>query len=97
MRPQACEMSIRGLIERRLAELMRRWAGEERAAPPNARVGARNVEPTPSHADERTIRRMGEAELGGSSSEKSREAYERGENPGGLHRGARRARPSQKE
>jgi hypothetical protein len=40
-------------------------------------------------ADERTIRRSGEAQLGGISSEKSRELYERGENPGGLHHGGR--------
>jgi hypothetical protein len=39
------------------------------------------------HADERTIRRVGEAQLGGTSSEASREAYARGENPGGLRHG----------
>jgi hypothetical protein len=39
------------------------------------------------HADERTIRRVGEAQLGGMSSEQSRAAYESGENPGGLHHG----------
>jgi hypothetical protein len=41
----------------------------------------------PEHADERTIRRVGEAQLGGMSSEASREAYARGDNPGGLHHG----------
>jgi len=41
--------------------------------------------PTPEHADERTIRRMAEAERGGSSSRESSARYERGENPGGLH------------
>jgi len=36
-------------------------------------------------ADEATIRHRAEAELGGTSSEESRRAWERGENPGGLH------------
>lgn len=34
-----------------------------------------------------------EAELGGTSSAASREAYLRGENPGGLHRGGRGPAP----
>ena len=37
------------------------------------------------HADERTIRRMAEAERGGTSSRESWARYVRGENPGGLH------------
>jgi hypothetical protein len=37
------------------------------------------------HADERTIRRMAEAERGGTSSRESWARYLRGENPGGLH------------
>lgn len=41
--------------------------------------------PTPEHADERTIRRMAEAERGGASSRESSARYERGDNPGGLH------------
>jgi hypothetical protein len=53
------------------------------AMPPNGRKGPDQ----PAHADERTIRRVGEAQLGGMSSEASRQAYERGENPGGLHHG----------
>jgi hypothetical protein len=44
---------------------------------------------TELHADERTIRRVAEAELGGLSTEQSREAYQRGENPGGLHHGGK--------
>jgi hypothetical protein len=40
-----------------------------------------------AHADERTIRRTAEAQDGGISSEESRAAYERGDNPGGLHQG----------
>ena len=40
---------------------------------------------TSAHADERTIRKMAEAQVGGVSSEESRLAYERGDNPGGLH------------
>jgi hypothetical protein len=41
--------------------------------------------PTIEHADERTIRRIAEAERGGLSSRESAARYERGENPGGLH------------
>ena len=53
----------------------------------NASLGseARERAVTSSHADERTIRRMAEAQQGGKSSEESRLAYERGDNPGGLH------------
>ena len=40
-----------------------------------------------SHADERTIRKVAEEQEGGISSAASRTAYERGENPGGLHHG----------
>jgi hypothetical protein len=39
----------------------------------------------PVHADERTIRRMAEQQLGGTSSEESRAAYLQGAHPGGLH------------
>ena len=49
--------------------------------------------PPPVHADERTIRRVMEAELGGTSSSASRAAYLRGDNPGGLHRGGRGPAP----
>jgi hypothetical protein len=38
-----------------------------------------------AHADERTIRRMAEAERGGLSSQESAARYARGENPGGMH------------
>jgi hypothetical protein len=51
----------------------------------SGRVGSLGEE----HADERTIRRTAEAELGGVSSEESREAYLKGENPGGLHHGGK--------
>jgi len=47
----------------------------------------------PDRADERTIRRIGEAELGGVSSEASRAAYESGQNPGGLHHGGKGPAP----
>jgi hypothetical protein len=50
-------------------------------------------ESPPVHADERTIRRMAEAELGGISSAQSRAAYLRGDNPGGLHQGGRGPAP----
>ena len=52
--------------------------------------GPFGAESPPEHADERTIRRVGEAQLGGMSSEESREAYLRGENPGGLHHGGKK-------
>ena len=38
-----------------------------------------------AHADERTIRKIAEAQVGGVSSEENRLAYERGDDPGGLH------------
>jgi hypothetical protein len=41
----------------------------------------------PAHTDEATIRHTAEAQLGGTSSSESRDAYLRGDNPGGLHRG----------
>jgi hypothetical protein len=41
--------------------------------------------PAAAHADERTIRRMAEAERGGLSSQESAARYARGENPGGMH------------
>jgi len=41
------------------------------------------------HADEHTIRSVAEAELGGRSTSASREAYVKGENPGGLHQGGK--------
>jgi hypothetical protein len=37
------------------------------------------------HADERTIRRIAEAQSGGTSSQESAARYARGENPGGMH------------
>src|SRR5437899_1160981 len=47
------------------------------------------------HADERTIRRIAEEQDGGVSSERSVQAYARGENPGGLHhKGSPASHPS---
>jgi hypothetical protein len=40
---------------------------------------------TPAHADERTMRRIAEAQHGGESSQQSAARYARGENPGGTH------------
>jgi hypothetical protein len=48
-------------------------------------AGRGEADKPPAHADERTIRQIGEAQLGGLSTEESRAAYERGENVGGLH------------
>ena len=66
----------------------RRTAGE----PTGPETPAMRIEAPspPEHADERTIRRVGEAQLGGMSSEESRDAYLRGENPGGLHHGGKK-------
>jgi hypothetical protein len=46
---------------------------------------ARRTGGAPVHADERTMRRVAEAQAGGMSSEESAARYARGENPGGLH------------
>jgi len=48
-------------------------------------VEAKKAPPAPMHADERTIRRIAEAQRGGLSSEESAARYARGENPGGRH------------
>jgi hypothetical protein len=70
---------------RALGRLLGPVLGSSRASVP---VSGEAMPERPSeHADERTIRRVGEAQLGGMSSAASREAYERGENPGGLHHG----------
>jgi hypothetical protein len=62
------------------------------------------AEPGPPPAgDERTARRIGEAEHGGLSSAESAARFERGENPGGTHRkavhreGPEHPRPAQEE
>ena len=52
------------------------------AASPPAKAERR---PEVVHADERTIRRIAEAQAGGISSQESDARYERGENPGGIH------------
>jgi hypothetical protein len=53
----------------------------------------RIVHRRPETADERTIRRVAEAQAGGISSQESDARYERGENPGGLHHKAERPPP----
>jgi hypothetical protein len=77
-------MSVLSSVERSFWGLARHLLGRWRTTndPP--------ADHPPAHADERTIRHVGEAQLGGISSEESRAAYERGENPGGLHHRARR-------
>lgn len=47
----------------------------------------------PKVADERTMRRIAEAQAGGMSSDEGRARYERGEHPGGLHGKAERPPP----
>jgi hypothetical protein len=68
------------------ARRSRRHSQYSAEAPPN-------VQP---HADERTIRRIAEDELGGKSSSESREAYLRGDNPGGLHQGGHGPAPRER-
>jgi len=88
-------MSILQKLGSGILHLASRWSrrrtlrqGLRGNAPSQDRAHAGNVR-REEHADERTIRRAAEAELGGMSSEESRRAYENGENPGGLHhRGA---------
>ena len=59
--------------------------GSAAKAPPSAPRAATPPADRLRAADEATIRHRAEAELGGTSSEESRRAWERGENPGGLH------------
>lgn len=42
----------------------------------------------PEHADERTIRRIAEEQVGGMSTDEMIERYESGEHPGGMQGGA---------
>jgi hypothetical protein len=99
-------MGILQSIERRAVgfakRIASRWGGvfiDRRAAPkpPRGRParpgGEVDPDKPPIHADERTIRQVGEAQLGGMSTEESRAAYERGENPGGLHHGGKGPAP----
>jgi len=71
-----------------LGLLLLRFAGArfrrryEVRLPPPARPRGVTV---PEHADERSIRRMAEAEHGGMSSAEGTERWLRGANPGGLH------------
>ncbi|MDC3962700.1 hypothetical protein [Polyangium jinanense] len=56
-------------------------------------AGRRVVRTRPKQADERTIRRIAEAQAGGISSQESDARYESGEHPGGLHGKAVRPPP----
>jgi hypothetical protein len=89
-------------IARRLEDLARAYlqADEPR---PRARAGETGRPSVPVHADERTLRRMAEAERGGISSAESAARWQRGDNPGGMHHksvrreGPEHLRPSQDE
>jgi hypothetical protein len=76
-------------------------AGERSMRGARARATKQPAPPAP--ADERTQRRMAEAEHGGVSSAESAARWARGENPGGTHgkavrrEGPERARPGQEE
>ncbi len=81
------------------------WAGVERAVGLLAsvvaatwlvqrrRASTRVMHRRPQTADERTIRRIAEAQAGGISSQESDARYESGEHPGGLHGKAFRPPP----
>ncbi len=68
-----------------------------------ARQPARQKHAVPEHADEKTRRRMAEAEGGGSSSAESDARWQSGDNPGGTHHrsvrreGPEHPRPEQEE
>jgi hypothetical protein len=79
-------MSLLHMVEKGITRLVRRFAGTHRATPAGS---AEPRGPVRVHADERAIRRTAEVQDGGVSSEESRAAYERGDNPGGLHRGGK--------
>lgn len=73
-------------------------ASRESQASQGAQAPHAKEEPPASHApwqaDERTMRRVAEAEAGGISSQESAARYARGENPGGTHQKAT-GRPSE--
>jgi hypothetical protein len=71
------------------------WRSQRRGSSDLGASSSR-ARPHENHADEATIRHMAEAELGGMSSAESREAYLRGDNPGGLHRGGRGPRSAKR-
>jgi hypothetical protein len=63
------------------------WSARKRRAP------VRVKHQKQATADEKTIRRIAEAQAGGISSAESDARYARGENPGGLHHKAQRPPP----
>src|SRR5262245_35638662 len=69
-----------------------RFAGKRRQRRYEVRLApsARSPASVPETADERTIRRMAEAERGGMSSAEGIDRWLRGDNPGGLHQKAQR-------
>src|SRR3954468_20934374 len=69
------------LIDRLLERLQAFLVGRRTRIQARPRRAKKVIE----YADERTMRRMAEAERGGLSSRESTARYERGENPGGLH------------
>jgi len=72
-----------------LIERLLRMRREARTGRPRTGRTAQTGVPK-NHVDERTIRKIAEEQDGGISSASSRSAYERGENPGGLHHGGTR-------
>jgi hypothetical protein len=85
-------MNLIPRVLRRVVSFAARRASEWRAgrrpqAQASRAASSSNGHLRQAHADEATIRHMAEEQLGGKSSAESREAYLRGEQPGGLHRG----------
>lgn len=72
-----------GLSLLRFAGARRKRRYEVRLAPAQQRLAPTSR--SPAKADERTIRRIAEAQNGGISSAEGTERWLRGDNPGGLH------------
>jgi len=102
-RPRAIATAALTWIVRRVEDLVvllaRLGAAYRRRRPPRHP----STPVVPEHADERTARRLAEAQNGGLSSAESDARLTRGDNPGGLHQkrvpreGPERLRPDQDE
>jgi hypothetical protein len=93
--PRSWERRVRGAWRgiQRAAGLMGAVAAAAWLVQRGRGGGRRIVHRRPSEADERTIRRIAEAQSGGISSQESDARYESGEHPGGLHGKAVRPPP----
>ena len=82
-RARSAATRVRGLLRESVDALR----GLRRRVPTRTSRFIAGPRPVP-HADERTIRRIAEAQMGGVSSQESDARYQRGENPGGIHQKA---------